>query len=266
MFFLNRQLTHTARPPVTPSMTQAFTPIHPALHLNANRQKYSLFIWQAANSWLLYSPHFHCRRRLFMPRWNTETKQQEVGQPHSKYPPITLKITLKWQRVKIEPMCLTNFPLLSFILSANGRAAGACEVFRQCLRSDMSWWRRTVLEPQLPEEQGTLEDVTSARLIFPRHQHQVCVDEDRHLQQPRWNREKNSMSEAWESARLFEGTVHILSPAAFPLLTNVRTKKVWKAFSRVICLQMSRCRKCTCVMCILKNYTNTHTNALLLGI
>lgn len=45
-------------------------------------------------------------------------------------------------------------------------------------------WRRTVLEPQLPEEQGTLEDVTSARLVLPRHQHQVGVDEDRHLQGP----------------------------------------------------------------------------------
>lgn len=48
----------------------------------------------------------------------------------------------------------------------------------------MRRWRRTILEPQLPQEQGTLEDVTSARLVFPRHQHQVGVDEDRHLQGP----------------------------------------------------------------------------------
>lgn len=74
-------------------------------------------------------------------------------------------------------MCLLYLPFfLSFFLYKD---------FRQfLLESDLGWWRRTVLESQLPEEQGTLEDVTSARLIFPRHQHQVRVDEDRHLQRP----------------------------------------------------------------------------------
>lgn len=44
---------------------------------------------------------------------------------------------------------------------------------------------RTVLEPQLPQVQGTLEDVAPARLVFPRHQHQVSVDENCHLQTSR---------------------------------------------------------------------------------
>lgn len=39
----------------------------------------------------------------------------------------------------------------------------------------------TILEPQLSEVQGTLQDITPAWLIFSCHQQQVIVDKDRNL-------------------------------------------------------------------------------------
>ncbi|TNN73817.1 hypothetical protein EYF80_016025 [Liparis tanakae] len=42
----------------------------------------------------------------------------------------------------------------------------------------------TVLEPQLPEEEGTLKDVTPARLVFSRHQHQITVDKHQKVPPP----------------------------------------------------------------------------------
>lgn len=109
-------------------------------------------------------------------------------------------------------------------------------------------WRRTVLEPQLPEEQGTLEDVTSARLVLPRHQHQVGVDEDRHLQGPsspgRRQQEETERGTACQRSQkagvffggfFFEGIVHTLSTAALSFLTNVHLQRKCERRSQASC-------------------------------
>lgn len=155
-----------------------------------------------------------------------------------------------------------------FILSANGRTA---EFFKQFLRSDLSWRRRTVLEPQLAEEQGALEDVTSAWLIFPRHQHQVCVDEDRHLQQPSRpdGTEGRTACQRPEKVRVcLKPSLTFCHPQLFLFsLTYIYKEKCESLF------QVSSALRCpvagnACVRAriILKNHTNTHTTTLLLGI
>lgn len=57
----------------------------------------------------------------------------------------------------------------------------------------------TILKPQLPKIQGTLEDVTPAWLIFSRHQHQVVVDKDSNLKQTEGGEDSRRRN------RMFEG-------------------------------------------------------------
>lgn len=170
-----------------------------------------------------------------MPRWNKETKQQEVGQPHSKYPPITLKITLKRQGVRLSRRVYNSgspFPSLSLrgfqcdppstaatyrpgasAGGGTGDSGGRCIGPARLPSSPASGLCR-----RRPSPAGSRQR--------KKHRDDQCVRGQR-----RWlSAEK--LEQKKKKNFFFEGTVHTWSLVAFALVANVHLQRKCERLSQ----------------------------------